>query len=131
MAKTTKSYTCPWFLVQNWTFWRLISLGNMSPKFYYGLYLLKIIEEWVYYLWKSFFPWDRFWLNLLWVTFKVEPVSFLSQFLCTGFASWSLCHVEMPHVQRFLISKSSIQIFFSSYYQYIFHKHFFNVLNSH
>ena len=27
--------------------------------------MLKIIEKWVYYLWRSFFPWDRFWLNLL------------------------------------------------------------------
>ena len=32
----------------------------MFPKFYYGLYMLKIIEKLVYYLWRSFFPWDRF-----------------------------------------------------------------------
>ena len=37
----------------------------MSSNFYYNLYLLKIIEKWVYFLWRSFFPWDRFWLNLL------------------------------------------------------------------
>ena len=27
----------------------------MSSKFHYDLYLLKIIEKWVYYRWRSFF----------------------------------------------------------------------------
>ena len=69
MAKTTKFLTFTLDFGSKLGFfegWCLKnSLGNISSKFYCDLYLLKIIEKWVYFLWRSFFPWDRFWLNLL------------------------------------------------------------------
>ena len=37
----------------------------MPSKLYHDLFSPKIIKKWVYCLWRSFFPWDRIWLNLL------------------------------------------------------------------
>ena len=72
------SYFYPgfWFKIGHFEGWYLKnSSGNMSSNFYYDLYLLKIIEKWVYYRWRSFFPWDRFLLNLLcWVCPQIDGV---------------------------------------------------------
>ena len=78
------------------------SLGNIPSKFYHDLYTPKIIEKWVYCPWRSFLPWDRFCLILLWKDWS-RPYNYL-------FLIQKKCTISSPYYYKVIPPMSYVTI---------------------